>query len=79
MGNFLVIIFLLIIVFVGVNSCGESSDVSYQRGHQDGYAVGYNTACKIRATLIHGDWGNKHYSRGYAAGNTSGMIACQNK
>ena len=59
--------------------CGESSDVSYQKGYQDGYAVGFNTACKIRATFITGDWENKHYSRGYADGNPAGTIACYNR
>jgi len=48
--------------------CGESSDVSYNKGRVDGYAVGFNTACKIRASFIIADWENKHYSRGYADG-----------
>jgi len=70
---------LTIAVLLGSAGCGESSDASYQRGYSDGYAVGYNTACKIRATLIAGDWDNKHYSRGYSAGSTSGIVACQRK
>ncbi len=45
-------------------------------GYQDGYAVGYNTACEIRATMINGEWGNSTYSEGYASGVTDGIIAC---
>ena len=26
------------------------------------YATGYNTTCKIRATLIEGDWDDEHYT-----------------
>lgn len=54
----------------------EDSDAAYDRGYSDGYAVGYNTACEIRATLIEGDWSNSNYSRGYADGQTAGTIAC---
>jgi hypothetical protein len=56
--------------------CGGSNSSSYDRGRSDGYAVGYNTACEIRTTLIEGDWGNAGYSRGYADGQVEGTIAC---
>jgi hypothetical protein len=58
-----------------VAGCADS-DAAYDRGYSDGYAVGYNTACEIRATMIEGDWGNSHYARGYADGQSDGTIAC---
>lgn len=54
----------------------EDADEAYDRGYNDGYAVGYNTACEIRATLIDGDWASANYSRGYSDGQTDGIIAC---
>ena len=65
----------LLLTFI-LSSCGESNVAAYDRGYDDGYAVGYNTTCQIRATLIAGDWDNANYSRGYADGNTAGTIAC---
>jgi len=44
-----------------------------------GYAEGYNTTCKIRATLVEGDWDNKDYSKGYKAGNLAGSTECRAK
>jgi hypothetical protein len=64
---------------LALTACGENNDTAYQRGLSDGYAVGYNTACKIRATSIAGDWDNAHYSRGYADGNAAGIAACNRK
>lgn len=64
---------------IALSSCGEigkNADERYDVGYSDGYAVGYNTACEIRATLIEGDWKDEDYSRGYAAGHTDGVIAC---
>jgi hypothetical protein len=54
-------------------------DVSQERadaGYKDGFAVGYNTACQIRATLIEGDFKNPDYAGGYARGQTDGIIDC---
>jgi hypothetical protein len=48
-------------------------------GYSDGYATGYNTTCKIRATLIEGDWDNESYSKGYRQGYQAGSLACKNK
>ena len=45
-------------------------------GYGDGYAVGYNTACEIRATVIEGAWDDKNYSSGYAKGIEAGIISC---
>ena len=56
---------------------GESADERFDAGYSDGYAVGYNTECKIRATLIEGDFDNADYSRGYYAGLTDGAAACR--
>lgn len=54
----------------------ESKEAAYDRGHADGYAVGYNTACEVRATMIAADWKIPAYSRGYSDGVTDGIIAC---
>ena len=67
---------VLITAFAILSACGESADARYDTGYSDGYAVGYNTTCQIRATLIEGDWGDKNYSRGYADGVTAGTAAC---
>jgi hypothetical protein len=60
------------IVLVGCKDAEERYDV----GYSDGYAVGYNTACQIRVTLIEGDFDNVDYARGYARGQTAGIMAC---
>jgi hypothetical protein len=44
----------LILPFLLVISCSESSDSRFDSGYSDGYASGYNTTCKIRATMIEG-------------------------
>ena len=56
---------------------GEDADERLDAGYSDGYAVGYNTECKIRATLIEGDFDNADYSRGYYAGLADGAAACR--
>ena len=76
-------IFLKIIFIISFSSfliaCGESSDSAYNRGYDDGYAVGYNSTCNIRSTMVSGDWDNKHYSEGYADGTIDGSRACLNQ
>ena len=67
-------LFLLVSTLTG---CFESSTSAYERGYSDGYASGYNTTCKIRSTLIAGDFDNKHYTRGYEEGYASGARACR--
>ena len=57
-------------------SCGPSADLRYNSGYNDGYAEGYNTTCKIRSTLVEGDWDDKNYSRGYNQGRIAGAAAC---
>lgn len=60
-------------------SCGRSEadrEDRYGVGYRDGYAVGYNTTCEIRATLVEGDWQDEDYAHGYADGQTAGTIAC---
>ena len=44
----------------------------------DGWAAGYNTTCKIRATMIEGDWDSGSYSRGYNDGYADGSYECRN-
>ena len=58
-----------------ISGC-DDSDERYDAGYSDGYAVGYNTACKIRATMIEDDFDDANYSRGYAFGMEDGIIGC---
>ena len=70
----------ILIVSVGLllAGCGKSDEEMHDVGYSDGYAVGYNTACEIRATMINGDFDNEAYSRGYNQGNSAGKVACNN-
>ena len=65
-----------LICFVLIQGCGESYDAAYDRGQDDGYAVGYNTTCRIRATLIAGDWDVPGYKEGYNQGYVDGSNDC---
>ncbi len=49
----------------------------YEAGYDDGYAAGYNTECKIRATLIEGDFENQEYTDGYVDGQLAGIGDCR--
>jgi hypothetical protein len=49
---------------------------TFRQGYGDGYAVGYNTTCKVRGTHFYGDWDSGAYKRGYAAGLRAGVRAC---
>ena len=69
---------LLLVISFTIQGC-SSSDEDYDYGYHDGYAAGYNTTCKIRATMIKADWDNKDYSNGYRDGYSSGALACKNK
>ena len=60
---------------IALAGCGDPEE-RYDAGYGDGYAVGYNTACQIRATMIEGAFDNADYSRGYSVGQTDGIIAC---
>lgn len=73
--------FLLIFIFFTLSSCIDLADPDerFDVGYSDGYAVGYNTECKIRATLIEGDFDNADYSKGYYMGLSDGAAACRNK
>lgn len=68
-------IFLLLIITL--SGCGQEDKRDV--GYSDGYATGHNTTCKIRATLIEGDWDNESYSKGYRQGYQAGSLACKNK
>lgn len=67
------------LAFFALTACslGESYDSAYDRGHSDGYAVGYNTTCEIRTTLISGDWEIKGYKPGYDNGYQAGAEQCR--
>jgi hypothetical protein len=68
---------LLIALAVSTVSCGQRSEEQrYDAGWNDGHASGYNTTCKIRATLVEGDWENREYSRGYNDGYSEGTREC---
>lgn len=58
-------------------SCGGQPEERADVGFDDGYAVGYNTACEIRTTLIEGDFDNKTYAQAYARGRAAGEDACR--
>lgn len=60
-----------------LQGCLPDPEERYDVGYDDGYASGYNTTCKIRATLVEGDWDNKDYSRGYEEGYAAGSYDCQ--
>ncbi len=64
---------LLILIIIAVLFLSEYDDPKerYDVGYSDGYAVGYNTTCQIRATLVYGDFDNADYARGYADGQTA--------
>ena len=62
-----------------LSACGPSADSRYDTGYSDGYAEEYNTTCKIRATLVEGDWEDKNYSRGYQDGRVDGATDCKAK
>ena len=51
---------LIIIPMISVLSgwVEDDGDERLDAGYSDGYAVGDNTECKIRATLIEGDFDN---------------------
>lgn len=70
----LVILFFAVLFILG---CGESDDARYEAGYDDGSAVGYNTTCKKRVTMIAGDWDDPNYSKGYADGLRDGIRDCQ--
>jgi hypothetical protein len=44
-------------------------------GYQDGYAATINTVCKFRRSLIHGDYDNAAYAKGYSRGANAGALA----
>lgn len=64
-----------VFLLVALVACDDSNE-RYRAGYKDGYAVGYNTACEIRSTLVEGAFSNAGYARGYASGQTDGIIAC---
>ncbi|WP_165724976.1 hypothetical protein [Pseudoalteromonas sp. SA25] len=70
---------LMLVPVIALQGCGPSSDERFDTGYSDGYAEGYNTTCKIRATMVEGDWDDENYSRGYRSGNTAGAQACRGK
>ena len=58
-------------------SCGDSADSRFDSGYSDGYASGYKTACKIRPTMIEGDWDDKNYYHGLNTSKIDGSAACR--
>jgi hypothetical protein len=66
---------LVVVTGVFTAACGDDVDQG-DLGYDDGYAVGYNTACEIRTTLIAGNFENNEYATAYGRGQTDGIIAC---
>ena len=63
---------------VSLPACDTVKD-KYDAGYDDGWAAGYNTTCKIRATMIEGDWDSESYSKGYSDGYADGSYECRNQ
>lgn len=72
-GIMKIVLIILSLVLISCADPEERLDV----GASDGYAVGFNSTCKIRSTLIDGDFDNKDYKRGYESGYREGVIACR--
>lgn len=68
---------ILLFISISIISCRPSADSRYDSGYSDGYAEGYNSECKIRSTIVEGDWKDKNYSRGYQDGRAAGIAACR--
>jgi hypothetical protein len=66
---------LILAIVFGLAACRPEED-RRDEGYNDGFAVGYNTACQRRAGPLEGDWDNASYSEGYADGVTDGILAC---
>jgi len=71
------IILFLCIVTLTLAGCSKRDWAD--TGYNDGYAVGYNTECKIRATLIEGKWDNKQYADAYRSGYADGAADCRQR
>lgn len=69
---------LALITLLLLTACdkGKDNEERADVGYSDGYAVGYNTECKIRVTFIEGDWENKAYKEAYHRGEYDGKTAC---
>lgn len=68
---------ILFATAASVSGCKEEEGTTYDSGYGDGYAVGYNTECKIRATLISGKFEFDTYADGYADGEADGIADCR--
>ncbi|GAC27813.1 hypothetical protein [Brumicola pallidula] len=70
---------LMFLSVLAIYGCGSSPDERFDSGYDDGFAEGYNTTCKIRATIVEGDWEDEDYSLGYREGNAAGAKTCRDK
>lgn len=66
---------LMIAASASLAGCIFEEDLT-DAGYADGYAMGYNTTCELRSTLISGEWESASYSRAYAGGMEAGILAC---
>ena len=73
------IIIVIVLSFFAFKYFSPNAEERYDVGYSDGYAAGYNAECKIRATMVEGDWDNENYSSGYSDGKQEGINACRNK
>ena len=67
------------IAVLGLAGCDEIKSYFSDHadmGYGDGYAVGYNSTCEIRSTLIHG-LESTEYKNAYNNGYVDGAEACR--
>jgi hypothetical protein len=63
---------IVIVLFMALAGC-DSKDWE-SAGYQDGYAATINTACRIRATRINGDFDKASYAKGYSRGANAAAL-----
>ena len=71
------LISVFILTFLVACDSSDSDSVRYEKGYDDGYAVGYNAACEIRLTVVEGDWEDENYSNAYEDGHYDGQQDCK--
>lgn len=63
----------LAMLFSALAACSEEEGTTYDAGYDDGHASGYNSFCKLRTTLIWGNFDYPEYARGFADGEAAGI------
>jgi len=68
--------FCAVLALAGCDEISSYFSDHADMGYDDGYAVGYNTTCEIRATMIHG-LESQEYQTAYRRGYIDGSEACR--